>query len=94
MVYSFRKDNEGPPNATEVLSDFADARSWFPGAEVLAGTLDEFVGEALTAAQVRQRGFGQNAFNLQMIMLPRQARDKHKGTLKKEPFSCSVPACR
>eukprot|EP01043_Picozoa_sp_COSAG02_P041429 COSAG02_NODE_3433_length_6750_cov_29.777477_3_plen_925_part_00 len=53
MVYSWRKDNEGPPNASQVLSDFADARSWFPKAEVVAGTLDEFVSEVTVAQRAR-----------------------------------------
>lgn len=53
VVYSWRKDNEGPPNATEVLSDFADCRAWFPGADVIAGTLDEFVSEVSPSAKSR-----------------------------------------
>ena len=53
MVYSWRKDNEGPPNITQVLSDFADARTWFPDADVMAGTLDEFVNEISMAQRAQ-----------------------------------------
>ena len=49
LVYAWRKDNSGPANASEVIADFAAARRWFPGAEVTAGTFDEYVDTVMHA---------------------------------------------
>ena len=45
---------------------------------------------AFHAREVRKRYF-LSTFNIKIIILPRQARDKHR-KLKKAPFSCRAPS--
>jgi len=44
IVFDWRGDNAGPPTSVaEVVQDFATIASEFPGAQVVASTLDDFV---------------------------------------------------
>lgn len=46
MVYAWRGDNEGPPLSTaEVFINFQQAQAMFPGATVVASSLETFMDE-------------------------------------------------
>ena len=51
LVLDWRGDNAGPPmSAAEVIADWKAIAAEFPGADIVAGTLDEFIADALTPA--------------------------------------------
>ena len=50
LVYAWRNDNHGPAESTkEVLGDFEEVQGWFPGAQVVVSTLDNFTTHAIAA---------------------------------------------
>jgi hypothetical protein len=54
LAYDWRGDNQGPPaDADEVIKGFDTVRKAFPGAEVIASTLDAYI---LEMAKVRTLG--------------------------------------
>ncbi|KAL4420038.1 hypothetical protein ABPG77_001288 [Micractinium sp. CCAP 211/92] len=51
LCLSWTHDNSGPPPLSRVLANFARVRRQFPGARVVASTLDEYVQELLSQAE-------------------------------------------